>query len=386
MIRTLAVEGYRSLRSLVVPLGELTVVTGPNGSGKSSLYRALRLLAACSMGGAVAALAQEGGLRSTLWAGPETIARRMASGEFAVQGTARSAPVALRLGFSGDEFGYAIDFGLPVPSQTMFGIDPEIKAEAVFSGAVLRPATALTERHGPAMRSRGDDGAWRAHDHRLRPFDSMLAEFADPRLTPELLELRERMRSWRFYDHFRTDAAAPARASRLGTRTPVLAHDGSDLAAALQTIREQGRSDELDHAVAAAFPGARLEITGSDGWFSLAMRQPGMLRPLAAAELSDGTLRYLLWIAALLSTRPPALFVLNEPETSLHPELIEPLGDLIAAAAERTQTIVVSHSTRLTSALDAAGASRIELAKSNGETRVVDQGLLDAPAWQWPKR
>ncbi|MDF1477565.1 AAA family ATPase [Leifsonia sp. H3M29-4] len=386
MIRTLAVEGYRSLRSLVVPLGALTVVTGPNGSGKSSLYRALRLLAACSMGGAVAALAQEGGLRSTLWAGPETVARRVASGEFAVQGTARSAPVALRLGFSGDEFGYAIDFGLPIPSQTMFGLDPEIKAEAVFSGAVLRPATALTERHGPAMRMRDDDGAWRAHDHRLRPFDSMLAEFADPRLTPELLELRERMRSWRFYDHFRTDAGAPARASRLGTRTPVLAHDGSDLAAALQTIREQGRSDELDHAVSAAFPGAHLEITGTDGWFSLGMRQPGMLRPLAAAELSDGTLRYLLWIAALLSTRPPALLVLNEPETSLHPDLIEPLGQLIAAAAERTQTVVVSHSPRLIAALDAAGASRIELAKSNGETSVVDQGLLDAPAWQWPKR
>ena len=60
------------------------------------------------------------------------------------------------------------------------------------------------------------------------------------------------------------------------------------------------------------------------------MSQPGLLRPLKAAELSDGTLRYLLWIAALLSPRPPELLVLNEPETSLHPDLLPALARLIA--------------------------------------------------------
>ena len=75
MLRTLAVQNYRSLRRLVVPLTDLNVVTGPNGSGKSSLYRALRLLADASRNGAVAALAREGGLPATLWAGPEKIGR-----------------------------------------------------------------------------------------------------------------------------------------------------------------------------------------------------------------------------------------------------------------------------------------------------------------------
>ena len=49
MPTVLAVAHYRSLRELVVPLGRLTVVTGANGTGKSSLYRALRLLAACGL-------------------------------------------------------------------------------------------------------------------------------------------------------------------------------------------------------------------------------------------------------------------------------------------------------------------------------------------------
>ncbi|HEY2313497.1 MAG TPA: AAA family ATPase, partial [Streptosporangiaceae bacterium] len=71
MLRTLAIENYRSLRALVLPLTSLNVVTGANGSGKSSLYRSLRLLADGARNGMVAALAREGGLPSTLWAGPE---------------------------------------------------------------------------------------------------------------------------------------------------------------------------------------------------------------------------------------------------------------------------------------------------------------------------
>ncbi len=102
MLRTLAVQNYRSLRRLVVPLTDLNVVTGPNGSGKSSLYRALRLLADASRNGVVAALAREGGLPATLWAGPEKIGRAVREGRYPVQGTVRTEPVALRLGFGSD--------------------------------------------------------------------------------------------------------------------------------------------------------------------------------------------------------------------------------------------------------------------------------------------
>ena len=160
MLTTLAVENYRSIRQLVLPLGRLNVVTGPNGSGKSSLYRALRLLADASRNGAVAALAREGGLPSTLWAGPAVVGRRMLAGEVPVEGTARSTPVALRLGFAGDEFGYVIDFGLPPPSESAFHLDPEIKSESIWTGPVFRPAALLSERHGGAVRVREDDGSW----------------------------------------------------------------------------------------------------------------------------------------------------------------------------------------------------------------------------------
>ncbi|MEV0648140.1 AAA family ATPase [Phytomonospora sp. NPDC050363] len=382
MIKVLAVENYRSLRDLVVPLDAITVVTGANGSGKSSLYRALRLLSECARGGAVAALAAEGGLPSTLWAGPDHPPRD----GHPVQGTVRDRPIGLRLGFAADDFGYAVDLGQPQPSQSAFSLDPEIKVEAVWAGPFLRPGTLLAERNHGRIKVRDGDGAWAVLDHRLATFDSMIAELADPRNAPELLDMRERIRGWRFYDHLRTDAAAPARETRIGTRTPVLGHDGADLAAALQTIIEIGDHEALAEAVDRAFPGSRLGVDLDGGRLGVRLRQPGLLRPLAAAELSDGTLRYLLWAAALLTPRPPELFVCNEPETSLHPELIAPLAGLIATASKDTQVIVVSHSAQLVAALEGQGAATVELRKEGGRTVVAGQGILDGPPWHWPKR
>ena len=202
-----------------------------------------------------------------------------------------------------------------------------------------------------------------------------------------MLMLREQIRSWRFYDHFRTDAEAPARVPQVGTHTPVLGHDGADLAAALQTIREIGDAAALDAAVADAFPGASVSIRNVDGRFEVEMRQHGLLRGLKGAELSDGTLRYLLWIAALLAPRPSALLVLNEPETSLHPDLLPALARLVAQASGRAQVLVVSHSAPLIEAFGRlSGGQTIRLVKDLGETRVDGLRQLDEPPWHWPPR
>jgi predicted ATPase len=336
VLRTLAVQNYRSLRRLVVPLTDLNVVTGPNGSGKSSLYRALRLLADASRNGAVAALAREGGLPATLWAGPEKIGRAVREGRYPVQGTIRTEPVALRLGFGGDDFGYAIDLGLPPPADTAFALDPEIKRECIWTGPVLRPSAVLCDRLGGFVKLRDNDGAW-SRPYPVRSCDSMLSEFADPQRAPEVLGLRETIRSWRFYDHVRTDADAPARRSKIGTRH-------------------------------------------------------GLLRPLGVQELSDGTLRYLLWVAALLSPRPASLLVLNEPETSLHHDLLPAAAALIGHAAIQTQVIAVTHSPILVDALRRSARNAptelgaIELVKEFGETVVAGPGSPDEPPWHWPKR
>ncbi len=379
MIQTLAVAGYRSLVDLVLPLGPLTVVTGANGTGKSSLYRALRLLAAGASGDAIGAIAEEGGLESALWAGPET-----PSGAGA-QGTVRRGPIALRLGVATDDLGYIVDYGLPQTEKTnLFSRDAEIKREQIFAGSVARPATTFVDRTRAAVRVRRD--GWVDLDQRLAPFESILTDLGEGDAAPETLAVRRMLRAWRFYDHFRTDRDAPARHPRVGTRTQTLAHGGENLAAVWATIQDAGHGDALAREVARAFPGGRVQVEASSGLFRLVMHQPGLLRPLATTELSDGTLRYLLLCAALLPARPAPLLVLNEPESSLHPDLLGPLGSLITAASAETQIIVVTHADRLASALSGAGAEVVRLESTGFGTRIQGQGMLDVPSWHWPQR
>lgn len=303
------------------------------------------------------------------------------------RGTRRTEPVSLRLGFAGDEYGYLIDLGLPPPGASAFSLDPQVKRECIWHGPVLRPGALLVDRRGPLVRIRTEDGNWNVVTDHLSAFDSMMTHVTDPRRAPETLMLPESIRDWRFYDHFRTDADAPARSPQIGTSTPILDNEGSDLAAAIQTIREIGADDILDTAVEDAFPGSRLSVVNVDGRFALSMAQHGLLRPQSTAELSDGTLRYLLWIAALLTPRPPALMVLNEPETSLHPDLLSALARLIARATERAQVVVVTHAKPLISALaEQPGCHPIVLEKSFGETQIAGSNELGAPCWEWPSR
>jgi predicted ATPase len=377
MIRAVAVDHYRSLRRLRLSLGRLNVITGPNGSGKSNVYRALRLLADGAHNGIGMALAREGGLASAMWAGPQ-------------QQVSRSSPVSLRLGYGGDDFGYAVDLGLPVPTPlSMFDRDPELKVEAVWGGPVLRPGTVMLERRGPVVRTRAEGRSWQLLHDRLRPFDSVLSEVADFERAPEVIHVREEIRAWRFYDQFRTDPASPARAAQVGTRTPVLDNDGAGLAAAWQTILEIGDGDGLNAAVGNAFAGCRVHVDQRGGWFELWFRQPGLSRPLAAAELSDGTLRFLMLAAALLSPRPPAMLVLNEPETSLHPDLLPALAALISRSARTTQIVLVSHSTPLIDSLANTGdvdVNLVQLYRDDDGTQVEGQRPLDEPAWHFPDR
>jgi predicted ATPase len=373
-IREIHVTGYRSVRSLRLHLSQINVLTGANATGKTNLYNSVFLLAKAAAGGFAQVIAEEGGMPSVLWAG----ARKSRS-----MGTIRMEGVRMSLGIKTDTFSYELICGLPKQSsgeKSAFSLDPEVKEERVWMDAPHGLKVTFFERSPKGAWILDNDERLSDYSGELLPTESVLSQLREPHLYPELSSLRTEMSRWRFYHHFRTDAESPLRHPQVGVRTPVLAHDGRDLAAALQTINEVGQSQDLHEAIRQAFPGASLEIEHDEdnGMFAVLLRMPGLRRPLRARELSDGTLRYLCLLAALLSPHPPSLLALNEPETSLHPDLLEPLAKQLVNAARYSQLWVVTHSHRLAELVEKfSGEAPISLEITGGETRVMGQRTLD---------
>ncbi|MBS0263439.1 MAG: AAA family ATPase, partial [Planctomycetes bacterium] len=306
-LTALTIQGYRSLRDVRLPLGPLNVITGPNGAGKSNLYRVLWLLSRICEGDFAQSLAREGGLISALWAGPRTSTK----------------PHRLVLGFQTDSYAYELSCGFPPPipgEPSLFCYDAQIKDEAIWHGARRKPSTLMLERGIGHTRVRDVEGNRVDYPLALSENESVLSQLRDPQRFPELFSIRDEVRGWRFYHTFRTDDEAPLRSPQISVRTPVLSHDGRDLAAALQTIIEMGGQKYLDEAIDQALPGRQLEILSNSPdvrqksprllELTVALHTAGCTRPLLARELSDGTLKYLCLVAALLTERPSGLIAL----------------------------------------------------------------------------
>lgn len=355
MIEEIEIEGFRSIRSVRMDMKPVLVVVGENGTGKTNLYRALQLFQAAASGSLARAIAEDGGMESVLWAGAR-----------------KRGPVRMRIAAKMDDFSYELVLGLPdrtVGQASAFDMDPVVKRERVLlDGAVI------VDRKGQSVTLRDVDGRAVTHAFDLWTSESVLARLSEPQRYPALSALRDRFLAWRFYHSFRTDPDSSLRRSQVPVRTPALAPDGRDLASALQTIHEVGDGSGLRAAIDRAFPGSELALGGRD----IGMRTPGLHRALAAHELSDGTLRYLCLVAALLSPRVPPLLALNEPETSLHPGLLEPLAELIAGMPRETHVWVSTHAKELADGVATrTGAEPVRLTREKGETRIVGQRLLD---------
>lgn len=363
--------GYRSLRAIHYPVGQIEVFVGANGVGKTNLYRALELLRAAAENRLGKVLAQEG-MRAAIWAGPAR----------------RGEPVRMRFGATladpqtrGTSYRYEVEVGLP-PAEAAgaFRTEPQVKLESLAIRLGSRTAR-LIERKGPSVMARGEDGRPADVDLDILASETVLGRLEDPGRYPGLDALRRTLLEWRFYHEFRTDPASPLRRPCDAVATPTLASDGADLAAVFATlalIRED--TTDLDEVIAEAFPGARLEVAADEGSASFGMVFPEFPRRVfSAAELSDGTLRFLALAGALLAYRLPPFVALNEPESSLHPDLIPALAKLIVGAGQRTQVWLVTHSEALAEAVaQHPAAARRRVIKQAGATWIEGLKLFGA--------
>ena len=344
------VEGFRSLREIDWRPGNLNVVIGPNGSGKSNLLRTLELLSIAARGGLGIYVKAEGGIEPLMWDG-------------------RAASIRLRCKLSPadawrdperDSYTYDLSLGrLGVSSA--YRIESEVLGN--FHQVEMRtrqePFKLLERDPRHAVVFDSEQKELVAHQDSVPEEETLLSLGAGPFTANRLIATHQlHMARWGIYQSFHTDRDAPIRASAVSRLETSLNPDGQNLISVLHTLYSTNRDfkDEVNTAMRTAFSDDFDEIVfppAADQRIQLRLRWRSLQREQSAADLSDGTLRFLFLLAALANPTPPPLIAIDEPETGLHPSMLPIVAEYARDAASRTQVILTTHSPDL---LDAFGA------------------------------
>ncbi|HUB43494.1 MAG TPA: AAA family ATPase [Acetobacteraceae bacterium] len=326
---SLSIHGYRRLKATNLLLRPLNVLIGANGVGKTSVLDAFQLLGASAARRLAATVLEAGGLQSVLTADGAT---RM---------------LDLRVSFknaNGEIIGYEL-------TLTETGVLPVITvhAERLFETPASDPTHPRilieAEAGQPRYPQQGmTPPPLTAYDHS----ETALAQSPPFGDAPAFRHLLAGISA--IYHGLDVSKRARIKSPQLLHPAQTPGSNGEDLLSCLWTIRETARDrfEDIEHSLRVAFPDfERLEFPPvAAGMFSLGWRDKKFSRPLYASELSEGTLRF-LWLATLLQSPDlPAVTLIDEPEVSLHPELLRILTELMREASERTQLVVATHSDR----------------------------------------
>jgi predicted ATPase len=205
-----------------------------------------------------------------------------------------------------------------------------------------------------------------------------------PKMFRQSEEFRVRLASSSFYHVLNVEPRSPVRLPQPLQPAKLPGSNGEDLISCLYELRETNRNrfDAIEDSLRSAFPGfERIEFPPvAAGTLALTWRDSRFARPLYMHQLSEGTLRF-LWLATLLqSPGLTALTLLDEPEVSLHPELLSLFADLMREASERTQIFVATHSDRLIRFLKPAEVVVFD-ENEDGTARATWADRLDLDEW-----
>jgi predicted ATPase len=343
LISRLELKRFRRCSDVAIDLGPLTVMIGPNGTGKSTVLQAFEILGAAANGTLGRTLSGFGGAASLVSqmkpterafrpVGPETFSLGIA------------APPPLSLGGSAP-LRYEIEIGTSGPG---YQIVREVLSQQQKKGAAS-PYYFLLAENGQVRYSDPNTRKLSKPDWEIDPTESGLSQ--TPKLLAQPEALRKQISSFACYRVIPSGLSAPVRRPQQLTNAVLPGPEGESLFSAINTLQQKhpDRFELLEDTLRAAFPGFEaLRVPAvANGMLYVDWRTSDSVEPLQVHQLSDGTIRF-LWLATLLCcpTLPP-LVLLDEPEVSLHPKLLELLVALFREASRHTQLLVATHSDRM---------------------------------------
>ncbi len=342
-ISRLNIRGFRSLRDVTWEPGRLNVLIGPNGSGKSNLLRALMLLQKAVQGELPEAILRAGGISPLLWDGQ-------------VSELSWSARVDPPLDRRRESEALSYELGLrQLGSGSSYRIERELLAELPLqaTGEVRKFLERTPQRavfFDPPER-------WVTAQRDDLPDDqTLLSLIAGPFGNPVLTGFRTVVDGWAVHHDMRVDPGAEVRQAAVARVEHRVNADGQNLIPVLHTFytgsREFKRS--IDDAMRVAFSGDYEELVfppAADQRVQLRVRWRTLRSEQTMADLSDGTIRFLMLLAILNAPSPGEMIAIDEPETGLHPSMLPIIAEHAAEAATRTQVVLTTHSTQLLDAL-----------------------------------
>lgn len=354
-------QGFRRLHGLDLPLRPLCVLIGANGSGKTSLLDAFSLLAASASGGLSAKVSELGGLSALM-----TLDRadRM---EFEVaMATKVRSPLTYRLAVA--------------PAGVAYRIEEETLSQpGCASGSLFMH---IESRHGDIRYFEVEQERLIRPTWEHNPLETSLAQV--PKMFSEPEEFRSRLASSTYYHVLNVEPRAPVRLPQPLRPASLPGRDGEDLVSCLFSLRETDRDrfETITDTLRTAFPGfERLDFPPvAAGTLAMTWKERDFTRPLYMHQLSEGTLRF-LWLTTLLASPGlTAVTLLDEPDVSLHPELLSLLAGLMREASQRTQLIVATHADRLVRFLQPSEVLTLNLSE-DGVTQTTWADELDLEEW-----
>jgi predicted ATPase len=364
----LHIDGFRRLYEIDLKLKPLNVVIGANGSGKTSLLDVFLLLAASASGKLKETMSDLGGI------GANITNLMAARGE-----NERFVSFDLEMGVSGYK---PIEYGLAI---VPVGVGYRISGERLNQWR--------DNKSEPFTHIHANDGFVRYFEPKtkkgfVRPnWDYDQAESAlsqVPKMFQEPEEFRNRLASSTHYHVLDVSSRAPIRLPQQMRDAQLPGHDGEDLVSCLYTLRETDpdRFETIEATLRAGFPDfERLNFPPvAAGTLAMTWKDKTSKNPFFMHQLSEGTLRF-LWLATLLqSPGLTAVTMIDEPEVSLHPELLSLLADLLREASARTQLIVATHADRLIRFLKPSEVVTISM-NDEGAAEATRADELDLEKW-----
>ena len=322
-----------------IELQPLNVLIGSNASGKSNLIEAIALLKATPTD-LPAPIRQGGGITDFLWKGSKDI------------------PVARLKAIINDSQGSQdlnYQLSLTATAQKLELVDEVVENKVPYPGEDDVYFYYRYQNGHPVLNLKREDKEQRIKLYLSRKnlmFDqSVLSQRKDPDLYPELSFLSDNFSNiglYRKWDIGRT--SEPRNPQKTDLPEQPLLEDGSNLGLFLNNLQHQIGNrkiiDKLNKFYAFA---EELSIKIYGGTVQIFIREQGLIQPIPATRLSDGTLRYLFLMALLLDPTPPPLICIEEPEIGLHPDILPVIAEMLVEASQRTQLIVTTHSDALVS-------------------------------------